>query len=218
MPPLPTKQPSPLPQDPPPSPKQKRNLQIIYPSIPPFPPPATMCSASEIHYRTSTLEISSYESTIHTADLQPNKRIPDERICIKKYRRSAAGGGECERANAIERMRPSECERANPDMVIVVRRLSERRDARCWIVLYRTLTHTHTHTHTHRYKHTRRYAPFFRCNSKDCSLFNITSLTHNPQFRLNNAHFHLRPHTFSVSRLCTNAYSAAKCHIINITL
>ena len=65
------------------------------PSLPllPLPPPYSMCSKTEVTYRLSTLEISSFEATAPTRPSPAPQRIPDPILCCKKYRRSAAGGG-----------------------------------------------------------------------------------------------------------------------------
>lgn len=55
--------------------------------------PWSMCSENEALDRSSHKELSSFESTIDTYKLLPTKRIPDPSLCVKKYRRSAAGGG-----------------------------------------------------------------------------------------------------------------------------
>jgi hypothetical protein len=64
-------------------------MQRIYPVVAPW----SMCSENEALDRSSHKELSSFESTVDTYKLLPTKRIPDPSLCVKKYRRSAAGGG-----------------------------------------------------------------------------------------------------------------------------
>ncbi|GMH47070.1 hypothetical protein TrLO_g4271 [Triparma laevis f. longispina] len=52
-----------------------------------------MCSTSEALDRESCMEISLFEATPSTYNLKIKERIPDPQRCVKKYRRSAAGGG-----------------------------------------------------------------------------------------------------------------------------
>ncbi|GMH85416.1 hypothetical protein TrVE_jg327 [Triparma verrucosa] len=51
-----------------------------------------MCSLAEASFRRSTLELSFYESTVETRSLNSRERMYDSNKCVKKYRRSAAGG------------------------------------------------------------------------------------------------------------------------------
>ena len=57
------------------------------------PKPWMMCSPSEAHDRASFKELSAFECTVSTYDAHPRNRKPDPMKCVKKYRRSAAGGG-----------------------------------------------------------------------------------------------------------------------------
>ncbi|GMI37151.1 hypothetical protein TrCOL_g1789 [Triparma columacea] len=52
-----------------------------------------MCSEPESDDRLYCMEISAFESTSSTFHLPPKSRVPDPARCVKKYRRSAAGGG-----------------------------------------------------------------------------------------------------------------------------
>jgi hypothetical protein len=52
-----------------------------------------MCSEPESDDRLYCMEISAFESTSSTFHLPPKSRVPDPSRCVKKYRRSAAGGG-----------------------------------------------------------------------------------------------------------------------------
>lgn len=56
-------------------------------------PPWYMCSKNEAFDRCAIKELSSFESTQETYILPPMERKPDPSLCVKKYRRSAAGGG-----------------------------------------------------------------------------------------------------------------------------
>ena len=55
--------------------------------------PWTMCSSYEASERITFKELSPFECTQSTYKEHPRDRIPDPMKCIKKYRRSAAGGG-----------------------------------------------------------------------------------------------------------------------------
>lgn len=63
------------------------------PSPPPLPAPYAMCSAAESTDRQLHLELSEFESTPSTYNLGPRHRKANPRLVVKKYRRSAAGGG-----------------------------------------------------------------------------------------------------------------------------
>jgi len=54
-----------------------------------------MCSSSEATSRETDVELSSFESTLLTSSTSTKNRhrVLDPSLCIKKYRRSAAGGG-----------------------------------------------------------------------------------------------------------------------------
>ncbi len=66
----------------------------------------TMCSNTEALDRTSFKELSPFECTASTYKNHPRDRIADPMKCVKKYRRSAAGGGvmvyENETARSLE--------------------------------------------------------------------------------------------------------------------
>ena len=55
--------------------------------------PWSMCTAEEAYDRERHMELSEFEATENTFHLPPSRRIADATLCIKKYRRSAAGGG-----------------------------------------------------------------------------------------------------------------------------
>ena len=52
-----------------------------------------MCSSEEAHQRQRFKELSPLECTASSYKAHPRDRIPDPNKCVKKYRRSAAGGG-----------------------------------------------------------------------------------------------------------------------------
>jgi len=52
-----------------------------------------MCSMLEGQDRQDHMELSELESTVETYSLAPKQRKADPKLCVKKYRRSAAGGG-----------------------------------------------------------------------------------------------------------------------------
>lgn len=64
-------------------------MRRLFPEVSPW----SMCSENEALDRSSHKELSSFESTLDTYKLLPTKRVPDPSLCVKKYRRSAAGGG-----------------------------------------------------------------------------------------------------------------------------
>ena len=53
----------------------------------------TMCSEKEARNRSRCKELSMLECTSETFHLPPRNRVPHPQRCVKKYRRSAAGGG-----------------------------------------------------------------------------------------------------------------------------
>lgn len=52
-----------------------------------------MCSAEEAYDRQRFHEISHFECSDSSLNVHPKERVPDPCRCVKKYRRSAAGGG-----------------------------------------------------------------------------------------------------------------------------
>ena len=69
------------------------NTQASIPPGPMRPKPWSMCSSIEANDRTQHKELSIFECTLETTTRPFNQRRPDGTKCIKKYRRSAAGGG-----------------------------------------------------------------------------------------------------------------------------
>lgn len=55
--------------------------------------PWIMCSSYEASERITFKELSPFECTLCTYKKHPRDRVPDPMKCVKKYRRSAAGGG-----------------------------------------------------------------------------------------------------------------------------
>ena len=62
--------------------------------------PWAMCSSHEARDRELHMEISNFESTKETWNLLPSQRIADPMLSVKKYRRSAAGGGVNAKSNS----------------------------------------------------------------------------------------------------------------------
>lgn len=81
--------------------------------------PWQMCSILEARDREEHLELSEFECTVDTYNRAPRERKADPALCVKKYRRSAAGGG----SSISEHIKLSSRVRSVQDLVTTVHHL-----------------------------------------------------------------------------------------------
>jgi hypothetical protein len=95
--------------------------------------PWQMCSILEGRDREEHMELSELECTVDTFHRAPRERKADPALCVKKYRRSAAGGG----SSISEHIKLNSRVRSVQDLVTTVRHL-----------LYRILANRRSHPNT----------------------------------------------------------------------